>query len=109
MNKLIIETLKPLNVPVSFASYNNTADTYIVFLEYNQAPFYNADNKEQYTKHFIQMDVFSNGNYIDLVKDIKSRMKQAGFGRMFESETYEEEMQKFRKTLRFSYISKEDN
>jgi len=106
MNKLIMDTLRPIGVPVSFANYNQTADTYIVFLEYNQTSAYNADNQEQYTKHFFQVDVFSSGDYINLVKDVKRRMKQAGFGRMFESETYDTDMKKYRKILRFSYISK---
>lgn len=108
MNRLIMETLQPTGVPVSFASYNQTGDTYIVFLEYNQAPWLNADDEEKWTKHFYQVDVFSSGNFIDLVKDVKQRMKAAGFGRMFESETYDEDFKKFRKILRFSYISKEE-
>lgn len=103
MNKLIMDTLKPLGVPVSFLSYNNTADTYIVFLEYNQASRMNADDVELITKHFFQVDVFSSGNYLQLVKDVRRLMKQAGFGRMFESETYDDDMKKFRKILRFNY------
>jgi hypothetical protein len=103
-----MDTLKPLGVPVSFANYNQTADTYIVFLEYNQSPWLSADDEEMFTKHFYQVDVFSSGNYLQLVKDVKRLMKQAGFGRMFESETYEPEMKKFRKILRFSYISKKE-
>lgn len=109
LNKLIMDTLKPLGVPVAFLNYNQTASTYIVFSEYNQTSALNADNEEKNTKHFIQMDVFSSGDYLDLVKEVKTRMKQVGFGRMFESETYDVDMKKFRKILRFSYISKGDN
>jgi len=103
LNKLIKETLEPLGVPVSFANYNNTADTYIVFLEYNQAPRINADDEELITKHFLQVDVFSKGNFLDLVKQLKKRMKAVGFARMFESETYDEDMKMFRKIIRFNY------
>lgn len=106
LNKLIMETLKPLGVPVAFANYNQTADTYIVFIEYNQAPKLNADDKEIITKHFFQVDVFSKENYLQLVEELKERMKQAGFSRMFESEIYEEEMKMFRKILRFNYDTK---
>jgi hypothetical protein len=106
LNSLIIQTLKPTNIPVSFATYNQTADQYIVFVEYNQASWLNADDEEMWTKHFLQVDVFSKYSYTSLVKDVKERMKQAGFGRMYESETYDDEMQRFRKILRFSYISK---
>lgn len=113
LNNLIIDTLEPLGVPVVFANYNSVkdddgqpVDTYIVFVEYNQAPWLNADDKELYTKHFFQVDVFSSGNYLQLVSGVKQRMKAAGFGRMFESETYDDGMKKFRKIMRFSYISK---
>lgn len=106
LNKLIRDTLSPLGVPVAFANYNQTADTYIVFIEYNQAPRLNADDQEVITKHFFQVDIFSKGNYLQLVEDVKERMKQAGFSRMFESETYEEEMKMFRKILRFNYDTK---
>lgn len=109
MNKLIIDTLKPTGVPVAFLSYNNTADTYIVFLEYHQASFINADDEEKVTKHFYQVDVFSrDATYLTVVKDVKTRMKNAGFGRMFESETYDDDMKMFRKLLRFSYLTEEE-
>lgn len=104
-----MDTLVPLNVPVSFLNYNLSDDTYIVFNEYNQMPWLNANDTEMWTKHFIQVDVFSKGNYINLVKEVKNAMKQAGFGRMFESETYDNDMNMYRKILRFSYISKEEN
>lgn len=106
LNKLIRDTLSPLGVPVAFANYNQTADTYIVFIEYNQASRMNADDQEVITKHFFQVDVFSKSNYLQLVEELKERMKQAGFNRMFESETYEEDMRMYRKILRFNYETK---
>lgn len=106
LNKLIIDTLSPLGVPVSFARYNNVSDTYIVFLEYNQAPEINANDVEIVTKYFFQVDIFSSGNYLQLVNDVRQRMKNAGFGRMFESETYDDDMKKFRKIMRFNYETK---
>lgn len=106
LNKLIRDTLSPLGVPVAFANYNQTADAYIVFIEYNQASRLNADDKELITKHFFQVDIFSKGNYLQLVNDVKERMKEAGFGRMFESETYDEDMRMYRKILRFNYETK---
>jgi len=104
-----MDTLRPLGVPVSFMNYNNTASTYIVFMEYNQAPWLQADDEEKWTKHFYQVDIFSSGDYLQLAKDVRNAMKEAGFGRMFESETYDDDMKKFRKIFRFSYISKEEN
>lgn len=108
VNKLIMDTLEPLNVPVSSGVYNQTADTYIVFLEYDQSGALFADDEEKKTGHLFQVDVFSKGNYLKLVKELKKLLKKEGFRRKFETETYEEEMKRFRKTLRFTYISKEE-
>jgi hypothetical protein len=108
VKQLILDTLSPLGVPVSFATYDSLEPTYIVFLEYNQAPLLNADDEEMYTKHFYQMDVFSDGNYTQLVKDVKNLMKSVGFGRMFESETYDPDLKKYRKIIRFSYVTNKE-
>mgnify|MGYP007062995591 CR=1 len=34
INKLIIDTLKPLNIPTVFIKYTGSATTYITFVEY---------------------------------------------------------------------------
>ncbi|MFB4258971.1 hypothetical protein ACE106_07395 [Shouchella clausii] len=106
LNQLIIDTLSPLGVPVSFARYNLTADTYIVFVIYNEAPRMMADDGEIITKYFVQMDVFSKGNYLQLCKDVKRLLKEKGFGRMFESETYDEDLKMFRRIIRLNYENK---
>lgn len=101
----IKEVLKPLGVPVEQSNYDGEESTYIVFNEYNQAPMLSADDQEISTKYFYQVDVFSKYNYNNLVKDLKQLMKEAGFGRMFESETYETNLMRHRKILRFSYVT----
>ena len=106
VDRLLMDALKPLGYPIGKAKYNQTADTYIVFVEYNQAPRLRAEDEELITKHFYQVDVFSNGNYNKLVSDVKSNLKEAGFTRMFESETYDEDMKKYRRIMRFNFENK---
>lgn len=101
-----MKTLKPTGVPVAFSTYNNSASQYIIFNTYNEASFYNADDEEQVTNNFIQVDVFSSGDYTNLVKQVDDLMREAGFGRMFASETYDDEAKKFRKIFRFSYLQR---
>lgn len=103
VDKLIMDTLSPLGYPIAKARYIRPEKTYIVFVEYNQGPRINADDDELLTKHFYQVDIFSDVNYNELVKSVKKLMKQAGFGRMFESETYDDDMGKYRKIIRFNY------
>jgi hypothetical protein len=113
MNAFIIRTLSPLNVPVGYMNYNQTADIYIAFNEYDQSSFYNADDEEQFTRHFFQFDVFASPSkgvrFFEVATEMKRLMKEVGFGRMFESETYDEDMRKYRKIMRFSYVSKPEH
>lgn len=104
LNKLIIDTLKPIGVPVSFQTYSGTATTYITFFEYNQFSALNADDEEQHTAHFMQVDVWSKGDYTAIVQQVKQLMKQAGFRRTFETELYEPDTKIFHKVIRFSYV-----
>jgi|SRR5690625_7509697 len=103
LNKIIRDTLKPLGYPVAKLRYNQKADTYIVFMEYNQAPRMNADDMEMVTKHFYQVDVFSKGDFTDLVNNVRKEFNKVGFKRMFESETYDEDMNMYRSIMRFNY------
>lgn len=103
LDKLIRDTLEPLNIPVAKLRYSGKADTYIIFTEYNQAPKMTADDREVITKHFFQVDVFSEGNFIDLVNETRTRLESVGFKRMFESETYDEDMNMYRSIMRFNF------
>ena len=108
VDKLVKDTLEAL-APTSQGTYTGNESTYIIFNEYNQSPWLSADDEEKWTKHFYQVDVFSSGNFNKLVKQAKKEMKKVGFGRMFESGTYESEMKMYRRIIRFSYISKEED
>lgn len=103
LGKLIIDTLTPLGYPVAKMRYNQRADTYIVFTEYNQAPRMKADDEEIITKYFYQVDVFSKTDFTDLVNDVRKELNKVGFKRMFESETYDEDMNMYRSIMRFNF------
>lgn len=103
LNRLIMDTLRPLGVPVAKLRYNQNANTYITFMEYNQAGRMSADDEEIITKHFYQVDVFSNTDFTDLVNSVRQKLTDVGFRRMFESETFDEDMNMFRSIMRFNY------
>ena len=104
LNKMIIDTLKPLGVPVAFQTYEGKEKTYITFFEYNQFSALNADDEEQQTAHFIQVDVWSKGDYTSIVQQVKERMIAAGFRRTSEVDLFEQETKTYHKAIRFSYI-----
>lgn len=109
LNNLIINTLKPLNVPVEFNNYDSEDNTYIVFMEYNQGSGLNADDDELITNYFYQVDIFSTGNYLKMAKEAKKLLKSVGFTRINEFDgEYEPNMKRFRKTMRFCYSTLEE-
>lgn len=93
--------LADVGVPVSFLIYQGSEPTYITFFEYNQFSAWNADDEEQITAFFIQIDVWSKENYNSLVDLVKTKMNSAGFRRTSEVDLYESDTKIFHKVLRF--------
>lgn len=104
INKLIIDTLKPLRIPIAFQRYNGKAETYITFHEYLSTGEEYEDDVETLTAHYIQVDVWSKTDYTDAVKSIKELMLKAGFKRLNEIDLYEEDTKIYHKGLKFYYL-----
>lgn len=102
-NNFVKSVLDPIGVPVFYITYTGTASQYIVFNEWN-IPALHADDQEKQTDYTVQVDVFSTGNFISLVDQVKDRMTAAGFIRILEESEYIEEKKIFRKILRFRYV-----
>lgn len=106
LNNKIIQILSATGVPVSFQRYDGSEPTYITFSEYNQGGKLHADDQEIRSQHSIQVNVWSNGNYISLVKQVKSLLKESGFIRNSEFDDYDEETKTYNKVLRFYFYTK---
>lgn len=105
INSLIISTLSPLNIPVKLLNYSGNETTYITFFEFNQMAHINADDEEQSTRYSIQIDIFSEGNYMNIVKQTKDLLKSVGFIRTSEAEEYDPSSGRYHKVIRLRYIS----
>lgn len=105
LNQLIISTLAPTGIPVTFQSYTGNATTYITFFEYNQQGALFADDTEQRTRYSVQVDVWSKGNYAELVEQVRTLMLDAGFFRNSEGELYENDTRTYHKYFRFYYAN----
>lgn len=103
MNKLVLDSLNPLGVPVAFHEYSGQATTYISFFFYNETPKLNADDTEKVTGYYVQVDVWSKGDYTDLVNQVKNAMTAAGFRKTTAADMYEKDTELYHKALRFSY------
>ena len=102
MNKQIIDALKNLSVPVSFQTYSGSATTYITFSKYLENVESYADNKETSISSYIQVNVFSKGDYTTLVNSVLDALKQAEFRRTYVTEMYESDTKIFHKVIRIT-------
>lgn len=108
MNNLILETLKPLNVPVSFQKYSGKAKEYITFHEYFGTGESYEDDLETLTGHYIQVDVWSKNDYTKLVNDVRQMLILNGFKRLNEIDLYEEDTGIYHKGLKFLYLEERE-
>jgi hypothetical protein len=104
MNKLVMDTIKPLNIPISFQKYSGASTTYITFFEYDQRGESFADDNEIDTGHYIQLDIWSKSDYSSIVSSVKSAMKAVGFTRLSETDLYEDDTKIYHKGIRFYYL-----
>lgn len=108
INKLIIDTLKPLSVAVSFQKYTGKASTYITFHEYLGSGEAFEEDEEVFTGHYFQIDVWSKNDYTNLVKSIKETLKSIGFKRLDEADLYEKDIDLYHKGIRFFYLEEKE-
>jgi hypothetical protein len=102
MITLITNALDSLGVPVAYLNYKGSATTYIRFFEYNQNGAFFGDDRELKSRHSIQVDIFSKGDYTDLTEQVKEKLIAIGCIRTMETEMYEDENELFHKIIRFS-------
>lgn len=79
INPLIISALDGIGCPVSPIKHNGAEDTYIVFYTYSETPELFADDEAIGETTYGTVNIYSKGNFKALAKEVKSRLKQAGF------------------------------
>ena len=108
INKVIIEALRPLKIPVSFQKYSGRSIEYITFHEYFQNGEEYEDDDESLTGHYVQVDVWSKGDYSNLVIQVKRLLSKKNFIRINEIDLYEEENRLYHKGLKFYYLENKE-
>lgn len=105
MNSLIEQILSTLNIPFAFMYYRENAETYITYQQIQIDTTLSADDELEYYVDYYDVDVYSKTNYLQIVEDLKSLMKQNGFRwqpEMSSGDLYEEDTRYFHKTVCFS-------
>ena len=83
INPLIEETFKNFkvgekNIPIAFLSYTGKADTYLTYYTWQEQPenFYDDDYHAEII--YGTVDIFSKGNFKNILKKLKQRLKENG-------------------------------
>lgn len=104
-------TVDNVKIPVSFLRYNGKSTTYITYMYYDSNNSFSGDDELLGWVDYYDFDIYSKGNYLNIIESVKSVMKQNGF--MFQPsrssrDMYEDDTGYYHRTLSFA-IGKQEN
>lgn len=107
-NELIKNTLSGMttsageSIPVVFMVYKGDKKTYITFSELDKYPRLMADDECEYSAPRYDIDIYSQGNFIDILHEVKERLINAGWTWVEDGpDLYEADTKFFHKTTTF--------
>ena len=90
---------------VFFQNSTNRNYPYITFFIFDENGHVFADDVEQATNIYVQMDIWSKGDYSEIERLVKEVMNLGGFARTSSADLYEEENNIYHKAIRFHYLN----
>lgn len=66
-------------IPVAFLRYEGHEKTYITYMETDKDNSFSGDDELLGYVSYYDFDVYSKGNYLDIVEEVKKLMKANGF------------------------------
>lgn len=104
INTLIVDTLKPLSVPVYFLARKEVQPPFVLFNVTDERGSSFWDDNEQEICYKITINIFTTGNYIGLKNQIVKLMREAGFIRESISQPiYQEDVGIYNLPMFFSF------
>lgn len=107
-NEMIMQALNGITtpagevIPVAFMVYKGDKTTYITFQEVDKFPRLMADDECEYSAPRFDIDIYTKGNFIDILKEVKQRLINAGWTWVEDIEDmYEADTKYFHKTTTF--------
>jgi hypothetical protein len=90
------------NIPIAHLRYTGKSKTFVTWTLLPETPSFVADDEALYSVCPVDIDVFSDGNYLDIVKEIKKLMKKHEWQWTEDSqEMFEEDTGLYHKTITF--------
>lgn len=92
-----------LDVPVAHLKYKGSSKKYVVWTIINEEPLFSYEDDIQYSKVTVDIDIYSDSNYLNVMSSIKNIMKQNEWIWEEDStEMYENDTKLYHKTCTFS-------
>lgn len=90
-------------IPVEFIKYKGSKKTYITYMFTEDDPGVFGDDEEIDSVVYLDIDIFSEGNYLTIVKEVIKIMKENNFIRVNTSpDMFEEDTGLYHKTIEFA-------
>lgn len=117
MNELIESifadfTVDGVNIPVEFMFYEGHDEPYIVYMNVDMDNSLSADDDLVGYVTYYDFDVYSKGNYNNIISSVKALLKQNGFiwqPSRSSQDLFDVETGYYHKTLCFAYLKEEEN
>lgn len=91
------------NVPIAHLKYKGNSKTYVTWTIIDEEPLFSYEDDIQYSKVTVDIDIFSDNNYLNIMSSIKNIMKQNEWIWDEDStEMYENDTQLYHRTCTFS-------
>jgi hypothetical protein len=90
------------NIPIAHLRYKGNSKKYVTWTITGEAPALSANDEDLCSICSLDVDIFSEGNYLDIEKEIKQKMKNNDWVWVEDSEEmYEEDTGLYHKTCSF--------
>ena len=102
--KLILENLivGKEQIPVAHLRYKGKSKKFVTWTITGETPALSANDEDLCSICSVDIDIFSDGNYLDIIKEIKQKMKNNDWLWVEDSEEmYEEDTELYHKTISF--------
>lgn len=116
MNELIESILNNLTVnskiiPVAYMFYEGHGEDYITYMNQDKANSLTADDELQAYADYYDFDVYTKGNNIEIIRELKRILIENGFiwqPSRTSVDMYETDTKYYHKTLNFVYLREEN-
>ena len=91
-----------VSVPVAHLRYKGSSKTFVVWTILSEKPVLSGDDEQLFSVVSVDIDVYSIGNYDEVITEIKRLMKENGWLWVEDSaEMYEEDTSLYHTTITF--------